>query len=436
MSFFRATSFEGICMFYRPGASTGRKLNKSRRRVGATGAAIGLAAALTVTGATSATADVEELPPLVYSSHNFNDLEWEVSRKAPAVFEPGTDSLLIEVDRTDRGGTPYSWQEGMVADLPPTVDADGDRDIVSVRATVYVDPAWENIETSADRSGFDTSFEAGLWLSVPYHPSYPGQSAWPTVLLRNDHRTTENVPVANVFDTTNREDPLLIEDPISVAYGDQVTLEIRFDRETYTYYYFANDELIFEHEWWEDSGFPLEQIYFFTFNSGMPEDDDDDDVATSVQVQWSNLEFGTEAYPAAINDETVPDGTVGVAYSHAFDIDSEIDFTATASDLPNGLELSADGVLSGTPTTAGSHTFTVAVDNGARPQEGVDSEREYTIEIAEGAFEGDVEYEFEFDGDQAVVGGSVTLGQIGQLTPTPDSVTFQWFRDGAPIEGA
>jgi len=39
----------------------------------------------------------------------------------------------------------------------------------------------------------------------------------------------------------------------------------------------------------------------------------------------------------------------------------------TAGTLPDGLPLSTDGVLSGTPTAAGTFTFTLTASNGTAP---------------------------------------------------------------------
>jgi LPXTG-motif cell wall-anchored protein len=64
---------------------------------------------------------------------------------------------------------------------------------------------------------------------------------------------------------------------------------------------------------------------------------------------------------AAITSGAPPRGTVGTDYSFRFTAagDSGITFSVTAGDLPAGLDLAADGTLSGTPETAGSATFTV-----------------------------------------------------------------------------
>lgn len=69
--------------------------------------------------------------------------------------------------------------------------------------------------------------------------------------------------------------------------------------------------------------------------------------------------------------ETPPTtGTVGTAYSsYTFTASgtTPIAFTKVTGDLPPGLTLSTGGVLSGTPTTAGSYTFTVQAANGTTP---------------------------------------------------------------------
>ncbi|MFI7166554.1 YncE family protein [Rhodococcus erythropolis] len=59
-------------------------------------------------------------------------------------------------------------------------------------------------------------------------------------------------------------------------------------------------------------------------------------------------------------------GVVGQPYRHAFTVTGRPAPTAavTAGALPDGLTLSAEGVLSGTPTTSGRFEFTVTATNG------------------------------------------------------------------------
>ncbi|EEN86133.1 putative Ig domain protein, partial [Rhodococcus erythropolis SK121] len=63
---------------------------------------------------------------------------------------------------------------------------------------------------------------------------------------------------------------------------------------------------------------------------------------------------------------TPPAGVLGQLYSHAFTTAGQPDpaVTVTAGVLPAGLTLTEAGVLSGTPTAAGSFTFTVTASNG------------------------------------------------------------------------
>jgi hypothetical protein len=78
---------------------------------------------------------------------------------------------------------------------------------------------------------------------------------------------------------------------------------------------------------------------------------------------------GHQDYGIAINAPTIlvtpaslPDGEVGVAYSQALGASGgsgPYAFAVSGGELPAGLALSSDGTLSGTPTTAGSHGFTV-----------------------------------------------------------------------------
>jgi len=74
------------------------------------------------------------------------------------------------------------------------------------------------------------------------------------------------------------------------------------------------------------------------------------------------------------------DGTESVAYNHTYTAtgSATITYSVTAGALPTGLTLSAAGVISGTPTTAGNYTGTVTATNGAAP----DATQNFNITIA------------------------------------------------------
>lgn len=85
--------------------------------------------------------------------------------------------------------------------------------------------------------------------------------------------------------------------------------------------------------------------------------------------------------PIALSPATLPNGTVGVPYTQTFTGSggtAPYTFGVTAGALPAGLTLTAAGVLAGTPTTAGSSTFTVRGTDAL----GCFAERSYTTAIA------------------------------------------------------
>ncbi|GAB2619754.1 Ig-like domain-containing protein [Pseudactinotalea suaedae] len=71
--------------------------------------------------------------------------------------------------------------------------------------------------------------------------------------------------------------------------------------------------------------------------------------------------------PLAVSTDALPSGTVGVAYRAQLEatggLDSDYTWALAVGDLPPGLTLSTDGTISGTPTSAGTYTFTVTVND-------------------------------------------------------------------------
>src|SRR5256885_557322 len=69
-----------------------------------------------------------------------------------------------------------------------------------------------------------------------------------------------------------------------------------------------------------------------------------------------------------ITTGSLPSATEGTAYSATLAASGggSLSWTVSAGSLPAGLRLGSNGGLSGTPTSAGSYTFTVRVDGGGR----------------------------------------------------------------------
>ena len=83
-------------------------------------------------------------------------------------------------------------------------------------------------------------------------------------------------------------------------------------------------------------------------------------------------------YPPTITTENLPGGTVGTDYSQtlAAEGSAPIAWSVAGGALPEGLTLSNDGTISGTPTAEGKSTFTVEATNNYGSET-----RELTIEI-------------------------------------------------------
>ena len=68
--------------------------------------------------------------------------------------------------------------------------------------------------------------------------------------------------------------------------------------------------------------------------------------------------------PKITTDRPMPEGTVGEPYTAKLEATGN-NITWSASGLPDGLTLNSDGTINGTPTTAGTSTFTVTATNSA-----------------------------------------------------------------------
>lgn len=107
----------------------------------------------------------------------------------------------------------------------------------------------------------------------------------------------------------------------------------------------------------------------------------------SVGTSYGSAQTFTTSVPTiTVAPPTLPNGTVGVAYSQAITGSggtAPYTFALTAGTLPPGMMLSSGGVLSGTPTGGGTYAFTIRATDASRTGSGPYSgSRSYTFTIA------------------------------------------------------
>jgi hypothetical protein len=104
------------------------------------------------------------------------------------------------------------------------------------------------------------------------------------------------------------------------------------------------------------------------------------DTITILNPLVNNATFIVEQVPSITNGPATPIATVGTAYSFSYTTQGAPVPTfrlLPGSTLPPGLSLSPSGVISGTPTAAGTYTGTVDAANGA----GIDATQNYSITV-------------------------------------------------------
>ena len=85
----------------------------------------------------------------------------------------------------------------------------------------------------------------------------------------------------------------------------------------------------------------------------------------SFDTQKLSIIIKENGNPPVITTENLPDGEVGELYNQTLvaEGDTPITWVLEDGDLPDDLVLSEDGIISGTPTAAGTFTFTVKATN-------------------------------------------------------------------------
>lgn len=110
----------------------------------------------------------------------------------------------------------------------------------------------------------------------------------------------------------------------------------------------------------------------------------------TVKATDSASHTGTRSYSVTVSPSntltlsptTLPNGTAGTAYSQTITASggtSPYTFTKSSGTLPAGLALSSNGVLSGTPTTAATSSFTIKATDSAGNHIG---SRSYSVTVA------------------------------------------------------
>lgn len=138
-------------------------------------------------------------------------------------------------------------------------------------------------------------------------------------------------------------------------------------------------------------------------------------------LRWQGLEC---TFPPVITTTTLPNGIIGTTYSAQLIATGNMPITWSlqSGSLPNGLNLSSVGVISGTPSTAGTSNFTIKAENSAGS-----NTKTLNITVTKAQLAGTVS----IIGN--VVFGQTLTANTSNLTSTPTipnlgTLTYQWKR--------
>jgi len=144
-----------------------------------------------------------------------------------------------------------------------------------------------------------------------------------------------------------------------------------------------------------------------------------------------SLSITTAAAPAVLTITTtsLSGATVGTAYSRTLTAAggrTPYTWTRSSGTLPAGLSLSSSGVISGTPTTAGTSSFTVRVTDSSSPT--VSATRSLSITTATAAAPLSIT-------TSSLAGGTVGTSYSRTLAATGGVTPYTWSYSGTPPPG-
>jgi len=103
---------------------------------------------------------------------------------------------------------------------------------------------------------------------------------------------------------------------------------------------------------------------------------------TSADAQTDSKTLSISVYNSlSISTQSLPDGTAGAAYNQSISVSgglSPYNYSVTSGSLPAGVTLSSAGAFSGTPSAAGTYSFTVLVKDANLES----VSRAYTMKVA------------------------------------------------------